>query len=295
MPAARRLLSWYRRDGEIVIETVLVGVDGSRAAGRAAELGVTFASKLGVELHALHVIDPAALFFPTVEAISGSLGAVPQDAGSSAVRPNLKVLGRALLEQVRSSCEQRGVLFRASLLEGRPAHALLDCMNVDTLAVVGRTGREQEVLRERTGSVARHLLRHATTPRLLVDESAPLPRRIVAGFDDSPAARGMLHVAAHLAWRCGYPLHVVHAARHAGDDAVLLAAQRQLTLYEELTPTFEQLVGAPSGMLLERYGEETETILALGARGRPRLADLLLGATTSLVHQHARITLLVDG
>ena len=48
-------------------------------------------------------------------------------------------------------------------------------------------------------------------------------------------------------------------------------------------------------MLLERYGEETETILALGARGRHRLADLLLGSTTSLVHQHARITLLVDG
>ena len=80
-----------------MIERILVGVDGSRAAARAVGLSETLARRLGADLHALFVIDSSLLPQPTLEAISGSLGIAPSvSAGAAQARAGLEALGREL-------------------------------------------------------------------------------------------------------------------------------------------------------------------------------------------------------
>ncbi len=278
-----------------MIERVLVGVDGSRAAARAVGLSEMLARRLGADLHALFVIDSSLLPRPTLEAISGSLGIAPSvSAGAAKARAGLEALGRELLGQVEASCRQHGVGCRTEVTLGRPVGILLEHAVQGTLTVLGRSGTAHEDA-DTTGAVVSHLLRAGSTPRLVVGEHAADPTRIVVGFDDSPSARAVLHLGAELAETLAVPLHVVHVARQTRDPSALPAAEAQLALFERLVPRFEQHLGAPASVLAERYGQEPGTVIALGARGRHRIADRILGTTTEQVHRHSQVTLLVDG
>ncbi len=276
-----------------MIERILVGVDGSRAATRAVALSQLLARRLGAELRALHVIDSSLLPQPVFETISESLGIAPGLSAGEA-RAGLEAMGRELLGQVETGCRQAGVSCRTDLALGRPAGVLLEHAAEGTLTVLGRSGTAHEDAGT-TGAVVSQLLRTSTTPRLVVSEDAADPSRIVVGFDDSPAARAVLHLGARLAEKLAIPLHVVHVARQSRDPSTLPAAESQLALFDSLAPKFERHLGSPAAILVERYSHVPGTILALGARGLHRLADRILGTTTEQVHRHTPATLLVDG
>jgi len=109
-----------------------------------------------------------------------------------------------------------------------------------------------------------------------VDEGRPTRERVMVALTGGPEGQALIRRAARIAARSGGDLLAVHVTRPggpAGDAAVALAAQRQLT--ESIGGTYQQLADLDiPGALLTFARAENATKLVLGRRHRSRLAAL---------------------
>lgn len=150
-----------------MFERVLIAVDRSAPAARAARVGGNLALRLGARVLLVHAVDSTYAY----AAPAPALGAVPPVGLYDELRRD----GQELLTTV-SGRFPASARPEALLREGRPARAILDAAREAgaDLIVIGthsRGGIERLIL----GSTAEAVLREAPCPVLTVqaDEAAP--------------------------------------------------------------------------------------------------------------------------
>jgi nucleotide-binding universal stress UspA family protein len=236
---------------------IVVGVDHSPAARRAAGWAAELAPLLGARVSAVHGLG-------LLESLGGAL--VPGHAH------------RAEIEAVaeREWCAplaDAGVAFRVNVREQPAIDALVGEIGDlgAELAVVGTRGAglpDDQAM----GSTALHLLQEATVPVLVVPaaggEPAPALKRLVVGNDDRPESEAAMRWALALADRCGAECDVV-----------------------SLPPDpLDELAEA----LVARADELGADLVVLGASGRGAEGDPLVGSVSRHVaHRSARAVVVV--
>lgn len=133
-------------------DDLLVPIDGSEPAVRAAEHAVGLADRVGASVHALYVVNTNVFEF--------------QDAPRSLLG-SLRQGGQQAVSEIESLAAAAGVPATASLAEGQPYRRILeyaDEANADliTLGRRGRTGKPEVLL----GSVTARVVRLSETPVL---------------------------------------------------------------------------------------------------------------------------------
>lgn len=277
-----------------MIQSILVGIDGSTAARRGLDLALDLATRIEAALRLVHVIDLPTFWHPSAEPHEAAASAA--HGGADWARAQLRTLATeeaTLVPQAEALCRSRGVPCQAVTIEGWAPRVLSQQLSEMHLGVFGRAGRRQDVIGETTGATAQYLLRRADVPIVLVDRSAPLPRRILLGWDGSPGAQRALVVAAELSRRTGFELQVVHVKAGLDARSPLDSAKKALAGDAAVRVSFEDCTGGAYDVLSERVREKPDTLLVLGGRGHHRLGDLLLGTLTESFHYHSTATLLV--
>lgn len=273
---------------------VVVGVDGSQVATRAAVWAAHEAASLGSELRIVNVWA-----MPVMIATTGSGGAWidPQmlaDAATSVLAETASV--------IRSELGDHAPHITTRTLQGDAARQLLDASADGSMLVVGTRGRggfASLIL----GSVSSACVHHSTVPTVVVDDVARLPGSgdVVVGVDGSVGAAAALRWGAIEAGRLGVRLVVVHgsdipnamppggivfgeldydefrgAANHLMADMVTVA-----TAGLEHPPAAVELrpvdLAATEALLGEAKGA---ALLVVGSRGRGGFAGLLLGSVS---------------
>ena len=135
---------------------ILVAVDESAFAARAADVGFELARSLGVELALIHVVDPSLVAAPESGIPAGELVALAQQDG----------------KRLLAAFGQRAALQPAPLEfihVGKPAAEIVKAAKdwPADLIVIGSHGRGG-VQRLLLGSVAEAVMRHAACPVLVV-------------------------------------------------------------------------------------------------------------------------------
>ncbi len=140
---------------------LLVGIDGSEQAQRAAEVATALAGPSGAEVTLLYALDPTML------------AAVSDDAARRQLRLVLEKTGRDALEKAAQVCERAGVARRTVLAEGRPVEVICKRARLRgyDLVALGRRGMTG-LARFTLGSVSDEVLRQVGRPVLLVGERA---------------------------------------------------------------------------------------------------------------------------
>ncbi len=282
---------------------IVVGVDGSEAAGVALEWAARQAARTAAELEVVTTFGPNYVFVTPEE----EQQATDEVLGEAAARIADLVPPAAV-----TSLSRRG-LADEILVE---ASTGADLLVVGTRGLGGFRGLA-------LGSVSRKCLHRSSVPIVVVrgpddrkstselsgaglsDEGAP-GHRIVVGVDGSVSSAAALEWAAHQASLTGALLEVVMAwewptvygwspatAEYSpqGDCETLLA--RAISPIQERYPDLTvQSVAAesPAAALLvkESYGAD---LLAVGSRGHAELTGLLLGSVSEhcVVHAHCPV------
>jgi nucleotide-binding universal stress UspA family protein len=148
------------------------------------------------------------------------------------------------------------------------------------------------------GDIGAGAIRRAGCAVLVAPEGSDLvldraPRRIVVGWDGSPAAEGALDLAAHLAARAGADLEVLHATRDerpaAGEQLLLDEAVERASAGARTHGVVQH--GPPSGILVAA-GDRCE-LLVLGAHHTTGVASIWTRTVGTAVLHHARCPVLV--
>lgn len=285
---------------------VIVGIDGSDSALRAAEWAAHEARDRGLPVRLVHAFDwPDSLLDPNAVLARRVASTLP---GSDYRQDLVRVAEQKLAEAaaaVRNVAP--GAEVGTALVEGAPVHVLRSEAAHAQLAVVGTRGLGgfAGLL---VGSVAIGLASHAPCPVVVVRGDVVRTSRapVLVGFDDSEGSVRALEFAIDAARRRRVPLEVLFAWRDTYDvpgdaegvaEAALqkieeqLAARRSLPDEVEVRPRV--VPGRPAPSLVERSAHAQ--LLVVGSRGRGGLGGLLLGSVSHAVLHHAECPVAVVG
>ena len=145
---------------------ILVPIDGSPTSDRALTEAASLARLTGAQVRLLHILDP----------VTHTRGFERPETYSQDILPQAQQAGQALLESRREQLARQGIAVDTQLLESLGAsvarlvveHAAEWKASVIVLGTLGRRGLERMLM----GSDAEQIARHATTPVLLVRQTA---------------------------------------------------------------------------------------------------------------------------
>jgi nucleotide-binding universal stress UspA family protein len=243
---------------------IVVGVDDSREAARAASLAWRLAAAAGAPFTLVHVVREE-----WVGLIASQLPAL-EDAVALVLREVRARIAVALRRRLPAEA-----VARLHVVVGRPEAVLADLGAGAQFVVVG--GKTHGALsRGLGGSTAHNLIRRLNVPVLIVTTDRWPLRRVLAAVDLSFAARPTLRVAQRLARLSGGRVRALHVVEPIRPARVAASVDRPAFERDAERGFARQMRAFPEVAARDRvvrYGAAAESIAAEGARWR---ADLVV-------------------
>ena len=285
---------------------ILVGVDGSEEAERAARYALELASRVDASVTVLHVVEAGTLDL----------------AKGSGEQTEFRQERAAVLADIEAIAEEVGHPVDDELAEGDPATQLTEYASERDadLVVVGRQGLTG-VKRRLLGGVTEQVLRHSAVPVLVVPDEADVfaVDRLLVPTDGSenaelaaPHAAALaridggavdvlnvidLHDAGGAFDAGGLPPEFVERLEERGEEAVDRAADGIRAEYAEAAVrTAVERTTAMGGVAaeIEAYIEDHAVdAVVMGSHGRGNLERALLGSVASKVLRSVDVPTLV--
>jgi nucleotide-binding universal stress UspA family protein len=280
--------------------SVVVGVDGSSPATRAAEAAGDLAVRHGLPLTVVHVFSWPAIYPPLLPA-----------PVAEQVHP--LTVARQLVDAAAAAVARKhpGLDVDARVVDGYPPAALVDASRRAAFLVVGHRGRGgfAELM---VGSVGVHTTTHAHCPVLVVRGNAGAPDApVVVGVDGSLPARSAVRVAFDEARTRGCELVVAFVRPPVRSWPNPAAATDPSPHADEVDPIGTSLEGiadeypdvkvrrelchghSPAHALATLADDLRAGLIVVGSRGIGGFRGLLMGGTCRALVDHAPCPLVV--
>ncbi|WP_276256453.1 universal stress protein [Halomontanus rarus] len=286
-------------------DRILIAVDGSDEAERAAKRGLEFARGFDATVDITYVVDRKSLRLAT--------------AGEKA---RLRERGASVLEEIEELASAIGQPVTTELTEGKPAIRIAEYATERdaTLIVVGRqgtTGLGKRLL----GGVTERLLHRSDVPVFVVPKGASDATTdysdLLVPADGSEIAAGAARHGAAVAQRYGSTVHVLNVVdlQAAGGAFSAGGLEREFVdrleangedIVEDVATEFDETVPAVTTAVvrtpsndgvaagIREYVDENDIdLVVMGARGRSNLGRRVLGSVTSTLLRTTDVSVLV--
>ena len=295
---------------------ILLAIDGSPEAGRAARMAVTLANGLNSELHVVHVGHT-----PSVYAFSESELFDPEF--QSRLRECAEQDARAKLdEEVEKIVGMGGKVAEAHVRIGRPDAEIVRTAEElgSDLVILGSRGLGP-LKRAMMGSTSMGVVRHAHGSVLVArgegeGREGPFANRVLLAIDGSREAAAATRVAVGIANAAGSELHVLFAleadphlrylgpeVRDRWEEALEEVKRKARAWVDQQAEQIEAEGGMVEGTHLAlgkpdeeivKVGEELDAgLIVLGSRGLGGINRALMGGVSDSVVRHAHCPVLV--
>ena len=260
---------------------ILLGTDLSSRCDRAFERAVLLARGWNAELVIAHAIETPA---PVNDAPSWRRGLDPRELVARRIREDLG--------------ESPPVPFEIVVTRGEPAQLVLDAAaRRDCGLIVTGVARDEVLGRTKLGATVEQLARQAPVPVLIVQARARRPyRHVVVATDFSDTSRRALVTALAAfpgaavtlfhAFYVAYESHVPDkmAARDGAERQARAETEAFLAGVPEAKGRDVRVLceyGPPDVVLRELVDTGRADLVAIGASGRGRIAEFLIGSTAN--------------
>lgn len=299
---------------------ILVPLDGSAIAAQALPYGVALAEKFGSPL------SLASILIPHLKDLGvGDVFGITSDTRRAA-EEQAATIASDYLQSVAAPLRARGMDVEWHTIRGEnAADEIIDIAAAEgngliVMSTHGRTGFQ----RLRLGSVAQHVMRHATTPTLIVraqenppPEGTSLVQQITVTLDGSPLAERALPIATRLAAVFDVPLtllrvlpNVIYPTAYydtlyippgkeleeyaqSAAEQYLAHVAAGLTLPKVRTHWLRGRGSAPEDLIADYLREQPPGIAVMASHGRGGISRWVIGSTAEGVITAASCPVLV--
>jgi nucleotide-binding universal stress UspA family protein len=284
-----------------VIGQVVAGIDGSLFSLTAFQYALDLARRVKAEVKVVFVVDSRKTDLPIIYTASHfdygfERVYIPPEPGLKGfydkVRQDLRSFAENCLGLCRKDAEAVRVPFIPVLREGLPSGVLTEEARSGDLLVIGQKGENAHIERAIVGSTTEDVVRSSPRPVLVCPVTFRSPARILFPYDGSPVAEGALQFC-------------VNAFGNIWDEMVVLTVTEEM---EESFPYDTELSylgthGIPYRLVMET-GRPVDTIprvakrekadlVLVGAHGKHKIRDYLLGSTASHLIRRSDLPVLV--
>lgn len=276
---------------------VVAALDPSRYTRDVCRYAAWAAGRLGAPLTCLHVVEGRAGSgrgegFAEVDYDPGARlldeAALLEATGKLAGEAR----GRLLLQQAAAMAAQaQDVEVHARLGHGALSDAFAALAPATELFVMGRRGEQSEFGKGRIGSQVERVVRGTGRPLLVASRGFNDIRRVLVAFEGSDRGRQRLEWVARSPLLAGLDIRLVAVGDESARPGLDWALRTLATAGIEAAGRLVQ--GDPQEMIGLHAEAIRADLLVMGAYGRSRLHQLLMGSTTSTVLRSSRIPVLL--
>jgi len=261
-----------------MLQSILVGLDGSPYAAAAIELGIRWAKQADAMLVGLGIIDE-----PTIR--GGE--AVPLGAGVFKERRDEARLAEArttveqFLGRFTVRCAEAGVACKVLEDVGLPAEQIcLEAQRYD-LILLGKQTHYHFETQGKPDETLTQVLKQSPRPVVTVPEQLPESGSVVIAYDGSLQAARALQ--AYLALRLGLSPDVHIVSVHANHEEAARRADRAVDFlgFHQIKAQRHAVVSSsPAEAILDQAKQLGAGLLVMGAYGQPALREFFFGSMT---------------
>lgn len=278
--------------------SIVVGVDASSEAVKAAALGARVAAKTGASCHLVHAVKDT--WSVAAEEIPFDLAAYNEEILGAKRAAVENAMEREIPVQILEALETR---------LGRPQRVLKEVAHERDAGLILVGGKHHPRLeRWLSGSTVHHLLRTTDIPVLVTGPCPTDFTHIVAAVDLSYAAGPTIRAAEELAEIFQAKLTVLHAVDTIHGSSMVPLPVNQEEIVAKTTARLEAeiwpMIYRPDTAQVVRTGHAAETIIhevstcraglvVLGSHGKGWTERMLLGSTTEALLNNLTTALLV--
>ena len=284
-----------------MIGQIVTGIDGSPNSLAAFQYAVDLAGRVSAAVKIVFVIDSRKTDLPIIYTASHfdygfERVYIPPDPGLKGfyeqVRKDIKSFAENCLDRCRSEAETVGIKAATVLREGLPSGVLAEETRSGDLLVIGQKGEHAHIERAIVGSTTEDVVRSSPRPVLVCPMPFHSPKRMLFPYDGSPGAEKALQFC-------------VNALGNIWEEMVVLTIREEL---EESFPVASELgylnghgipyrllteTGKPVDLISRIAKREGVDMILIGAHGRHKMRDYLLGPTASHLIRRSELPVLV--
>ena len=262
-----------------MLQSILVGLDGSAYSAAAVELGIRWAQHTGAVLVGLGIIDAPTICKPQPVPLGASAYKVHHDATLLADASH-KVA--QLLADCAQRCAEAGVTCQILQDTGLPAaHILLEAQHYDLIMLGQHTFFHFETQDTPDDTLA-VVVKQSPCPVVAVPATLPEWRAVLIAYDGSPHATRALHMFQALGLASAYDVHVVCVDAHK--EKAHLCVERAVTFLQGHNVVAQAHALAtsesPAHALLQYVHQVQAGLLVMGSSGRSPLREFFGGSVT---------------
>lgn len=277
-----------------MIKTILVPTDGSEYGNTAIDYGVYISKRLAATLTGFHVIDVRLMQGPVITDISGSIGLPPYQEFYPVIEKGLDERADVILKAFAARCTAGGVQAETRKAVGVIDEAIIAEAKHHDWIILAQRGEHFHIAKGGIlGSTAEAVTRHAGKPVLVTPQRYQDIESMALAYDGSPPAQHALELAVFLAEKMAWPLTLLMVTEDQGRAAKW--AKKAEAYLEPFSIDCETVVmaGKEDRAILQFIREGSVELMVMGAYGRNRLQELLIGSTTSHVIRNSTIPVLL--
>jgi nucleotide-binding universal stress UspA family protein len=262
-----------------MLQSILVGLDGSAYSAAAVELGIRWAQHAGAVLVGLGIIDAPTICKPQPVPLGASAYKVHHDATLLADASH-KV--EQLLEDCAQRCAAAGVTCHLLQDTGLPTeHILLEAPQYDLILLGQHTFFHFETQDTPDDTLA-VVVKQSPCPVVAVPATLPEGRAVLIAYDGSAPATRALHMFQALGLDGAHEVHVVCVDAHK--EKAHLCVERAVTFLQGHNVVAQAHALAtsesPAHALLQYVHQVQAGLLVMGSSGRSPLQEFFGGSVT---------------
>jgi len=271
-----------------MIKEIDIGIDGSQESFDAYEYGLTLAKRIKSSVKTIFVVDQRKTQIPYIYAggtyeISYERIYIPPDPGISTfyekVAQDLRRFAENCLDTCKARADEAGVSWTGAVREGFPAAELTEeCRSGDVL-IVGQRGENARYKREVIGSTTEDLVRSSPRPVIVCPKSRNPIKKVLCSYDRSPAAENALQLYCNAMKNLAEDF-ILYITNEEGGITDCAEDEVQYLKQHGIPVRLECDNAPPVKSVLKRASEEDVDLILVGAHGRHKIKDYLLGSTT---------------
>ncbi|SIT69315.1 Nucleotide-binding universal stress protein, UspA family [Ectothiorhodosinus mongolicus] len=281
------------------MEKIIACIDGSRSSHSVCDHAAWASLRLQAPLTLLHVIKnvhaEAKADFSGNMVLGGREALLEQMVEAEETRGKLlREQGRAVLADAIERVQAKGIAEPGSLLRNdRVVLAIGDMQEEARLIVVGKQGKDGDMVEQHVGSHLESLIRTMTRPVLVAPLAFNQPERFMIAYDGSAAAQKVLDKVATSPLLKGLEAHVLMVAEDNGDNRAKLDHARSALAAQGFDVQVALRQGAVTDVVCAYRQEQDIQLLAMGAFGHSLLRRWFVGSTTTDMIMRSPIPLLI--
>lgn len=277
-----------------MIKSILLSVDGSVYTDAQVKHCIQLAKAFQAKITVLSIVDVRFFEWAVSMGTEGFVPVIPSSVFRDESKRMLESKADAVLKKCSSILKKEKISFGIEKIHGPPADIICEKSYLVDLLIIGARGEFAKWKSKFGGATLEAVVRQCNKPIFITPKSFRRISKLLVAYDGSNKANKALQLAGFLAEKLGIPATILTVSENRQvQNKYLEEAETYLSPYEVETELIG-VSGNPEKNIVKVAGEKDCDLIVMGAFGRTRIREAILGSTTEQVMRNTNVPVLLS-